>query len=123
MLKKYLILPKQILLACLIALLAGTSTLATAAETNPNPVGVTRWTCSAFYLPARSIWQRTVEIEFDASDVRAVQIDGIPVYTFNIQGTTVLTAVDGERIQFDPVAQTWASDLRGIVSSQGRCER
>ena len=123
MLKKDHTQPKQTLLACFILLLAGVSALVTAAETKPNPVGVTRWTCSAFYLPARSIWQRTVDIEFDANDIRAVQIDGVPVYTFNIQGTTVLTAVDGERIQFDPVAQTWASDLRGIVSSQGRCER
>lgn len=123
MLEKYLVQPKSRLLVCFVLLLADMSTLATAAETKPNAVGVTRWTCSAFYLPARSIWQRTVDIEFDAKDVRAVQIDGIPVYTFNIQGTTVLTAVDGERIQFDPVAQSWASDLRGIVSSQGRCER
>ena len=89
----------------------------------PLPVGTTRWTCNAFYLPARSIWQRTVDVEFDANGVRAVQIDGVPVYTFNIQGTTLLTAVDGERIQFDTAAQTWASDLRGLVSSQGRCER
>ncbi len=85
--------------------------------------GVARWTCNAFYLPARSIWQRTVEVEFDASGVRAVQIDGVAVYAFNIQGTTILTSVDSERIQFDATAQTWASDLRGIVTSQGRCDR
>ena len=94
-----------------------------AADTPPTPGGLSRWTCNAFYLPARSIWQRTVEIEFNASAVRSVRIDGVPVYTFNIQGTTILTAVDGERIQFDPVAQTWVSDLRGVVSSQGRCDR
>ena len=84
---------------------------------------MTRWTCNAFYLPARSIWQRTVDIELDANGVRAVEIDGVAVYTFNIQGTTLLTSVDAERIQFDSAAQTWTSDLRGIVSSQGRCER
>ncbi len=123
MLEKYLVQPKNRFLVCFVLSLAGMSTLATAAETKSNAVGVTVWTCSAFYLPARSIWQRTVDIEFDAQDVRTVQIDGIPVYTFNIQGTTVLTAVDGERIQFDPVAQTWASDLRGIVSSLGRCAK
>ena len=124
--KKYPMQPKlskNTPLACFIVLLAGTLTLTAAAETKPSPADVTLWTCNAFYLPARSIWQRTVEIKFDANDVRAVQIDGVPVYTFNIQGTTVLTAVDGERIQFDPAAQTWVSDLRGLVSSSGRCNK
>ena len=99
------------------------------AQAQPAPLatpvapGLISWTCNAFYLPARSIWQRTVGVEFDASGVRAVQIDGVPVYTFSIEGTTLLTAVDAERIQFDTAAQTWSSDLRGIVSSQGRCER
>ena len=86
-----------------------------------------RWTCNAFYLPARSIWQRTVDVEFEqklgVNGVRAVQIDGVPVYAFNIQGNTILTSIDSERVQFDSAAQTWTSDLRGIVSSQGRCER
>ena len=89
----------------------------------PAASGVLSWTCSAFYLPARSIWQRTVDVEFDSGGVRAVQIDGVAVYAFNIQGTTLLTSVDSERIQFDTAAQTWTSDLRGIVSSQGRCQR
>ena len=97
-----------------------------AAHTQPVPPdarGVVRWTCNAFYLPARSIWQRTVDVEFAAGGVRAVRIDGVAVYAFNIQGTTLLTSIDAERIQFDTAAETWASDLRGIVSSQGRCER
>ena len=84
---------------------------------------VQTWTCNAFYLPARSIWQRTVAVEIDASGVRAVQIDGVAVYAFTVQGTSLLTAIDSERIQFDAAAQTWTSDLRGIVSSQGRCDR
>ena len=84
---------------------------------------VLRWVCNAFYLPARSIWQRRISVESDATDVLAIQIDGVPVYTFNAQGTTLMTAVDSERIQFDIAAQTWTSDMRGIVSSQGRCDR
>ena len=120
--KKYYFHSKNRLVACFFLCLASIVLHATAAETKPNSIVVTRWTCNAFYLPARSIWQRTVDIESDGNDVRAVQIDGVPVYAFNIQGTTVLTAVDGERIQFDPVAQSWASDLRGVVSSVGRCD-
>ena len=119
--KKYHFQSKNWLAACFFLCLSSVALHATAAETKPSAVVVTHWTCNAFYLPARSIWQRTVEIEFNASAVRTVQIDGVPVYAFNIQGTTILTAVDGERIQFDPTIQTWSSDLRGIVSSQGNC--
>ena len=121
--KKYHFHSKNQLAACLFLCLSSIALHAAAAETRPSAIVVNRWTCNAFYLPARSIWQRTVDIEFDGNDVRAVQIDGVPVYAFNIQGTTVLTAVDGERIQFDPTIQTWSSDLRGIVSSQGRCDK
>jgi hypothetical protein len=53
--------------------------------------------------------------------VRTVLIDGVAVYTFNVTGSTLMTAVDGERIQFDVAALTWTSDLRGLVSSSGRC--
>ena len=93
--------------------------------TNPPGAqsGTVNWTCDAFYLPARSIWKRTVAIEYDADGIRSVAIDGVPVYTYSLIDTSVLTAIDGERIQFDAVAQTWTSDLRGVVSSQGRCER
>lgn len=79
------------------------------------------WTCQAFYLPARSIWPRTVTIHYDGSEVKTVLIDGIAVYTFAVSGTSVMTAVDGERIQFDVAALTWTSDLRGLVSATGRC--
>lgn len=85
--------------------------------------GTVTWTCNAFYLPARSIWKRSVAIDYDAEGIRTVAIDGVPVYSFNVIDSSVLTAIDGERIQFDATAQTWRSDLRGLVSSQGRCER
>jgi hypothetical protein len=85
--------------------------------------GTVVWTCQAFYLPARSIWKRTVAIDYGTEEIRSVVIDGVPVYTFNVVDSSVLTAIDGERIQFDAIAQTWTSDLRGLVSSQGRCER
>ncbi|MFN7120934.1 MAG: hypothetical protein ACK4NM_02760 [Hydrogenophaga sp.] len=79
--------------------------------------------CEAVYLPARTTWTRTVGITYDKKRVRAVQIDGVPVYTFAIQETVILTAVDNERIQIDTGAQTWSSDFRGQATAQGRCER
>jgi hypothetical protein len=79
--------------------------------------------CEAVYLPARTTWTRTVHIVYDQKRVRAVQIDGVPVYTFAIQEAVILTAVDNERIQIDTAAQTWTSDFRGQATAQGRCER
>jgi hypothetical protein len=85
--------------------------------------GVVLLTCNPFYLPARSIWPRKVAMEVDADGVRSVEIDGVAVYTFNVNGTVILTAVDGERIQIDIEALTWSSDLRGLATGRGGCTR
>jgi hypothetical protein len=79
--------------------------------------------CEAVYQPARSAWTRVVDIDMDQQRVRAVRIDGVPVYTFAIHGTWILTALDNERIQIDTAAQQWQSDFRGLARAQGRCER
>ena len=117
-----------------VALLAGLAHAAGEAVAKP-PAGLTAaspsaaassfvlFTCNAFYLPARSIWQRKVAVELDAIGVRSVEIDGVAVYTFNINGTVIMTAVDGERIQIDTEALTWSSDLRGLASGRGGCTR
>ena len=57
--------------------------------------------------------QQTIETE----------IDGVPVYTFAIAQTVIMTSLDNERIQIDTAARTWASDFRGQATGQGRCER
>ncbi len=79
--------------------------------------------CEAVYQPARSTWVRVVDIDMDKQRIRAVRIDGVPVYTFAINGTWILTALDNERIQLDTAAQQWQSDFRGMASAKGRCER
>lgn len=79
--------------------------------------------CEAVYLPARSTWVRQVEIDYDQRKVTAVRIDGVTAYSFSVAGTTILTAVDNERIQIDAAAQSWQSDFRGQAQSQGHCER
>ena len=87
----------------------------------PAPSTVT-WVCEAVYLPARSTWARTVTIAYDRQRVRSVAIDGVPVYTFAIYETVILTALDNERIQIDTASRTWTSDFRGQATAQGRCE-
>lgn len=100
----------------------GLSVCGAAVAAPPKPAHVDLL-CDAVYLPARSSWARTVRITFDDRRVQAVAIDGLPVYSFNVQGTTVLTALDNERIQLDLDQQTWSSDFRGLATAQGRCER
>jgi hypothetical protein len=95
---------------------------ARAQQEPPTPQQVTL-VCEAVYLPAREIWVRRVRIGFDQARVTSVAIDGVPVYSFTIDGTRIATALDNERIQIDTAAQTWQSDFRGLAQSQGRCER
>ena len=80
------------------------------------------WVCEAVYMPARTPWARTVSIAYDQQRVRSVVIDGVPVYTFAIHETVILTSLDNERIQIDTASRTWTSDFRGLATAQGRCE-
>ncbi len=82
-----------------------------------------RYRCEAVYLPARSTWVRQVDLLHDGQALRAVWIDGAPVHRFAVNGTTLRTALDNERIVFDTARLAWQSDLRGVASAQGRCER
>lgn len=79
--------------------------------------------CDAVYMPTRSSWSRVVDIGYDQKRVRSVSIDGVPVYTFAIAETVIMTALDNERIQIDTASRTWTSDFRGQATGQGRCER
>lgn len=111
------------------ALVLATGLLAAAASTPAREVakgagvGEVTLVCEAVYMPARTTWTRSVRIGYDQKRVRSVQIDGVPVYTFSVRDTVILTSVDNERIQVDTAAQTWASDFRGQATAQGRCER
>ncbi len=89
----------------------------------PLPAASVQYRCEAVYLPARSTWVRSVEIEHDARRVLALRVDGVPVYSYAVDGTTIRTALDNERITFDTASGQWQSDFRGLAQAQGRCER
>ncbi|MGJ4748677.1 hypothetical protein ACQV5M_20115 [Leptospira sp. SA-E8] len=82
-----------------------------------------RYRCEAVYQPARSVWVRSVTLVHDEKKIIEVQIDEVPVYSFNVHGTLVLTAQDNERIAFDAGKLSWQSDWRGLMQSSGRCEK
>ncbi|MBX3608933.1 MAG: hypothetical protein KF871_03480 [Hydrogenophaga sp.] len=79
--------------------------------------------CDAVYLPARTNWAREVRFVLDDTRIRRLEIDGVPVYTFAVFETVILTSLDNERIQLDTASLTWRSDFRGQATSQGHCER
>lgn len=79
--------------------------------------------CEPVYQPARSVWVRTVGLVHDDKKITEVRIDGVPVYSFNVYGARVLTALDNERIAFDADQLSWQSDWRGVMQSSGRCEK
>ena len=62
-------------------------------------------------------------VDYDANQVQGISIDGVAAYAFSVNDSSILTAIDGERIQFDAARQIWSSDFRGAVSSQGQCKR
>lgn len=86
-----------------------------------STVQTKQFTCAAFYVPARSIWNRQVAVRFQNKQAISVHIDGLPVYAFTTAGPVILTAIDNERIQIDTQALLWTSDFRGMASSQGAC--
>jgi hypothetical protein len=97
--------------ASALALAAGLASAQTAPPT--RKVEQITLLCDATYLPARTNWTRTVVIGIDDQRVRQVSIDGVPVHTFVIADTVILTSIDNEL--------SWTSDFRGLASGQGRC--
>ncbi|MCA3239373.1 MAG: hypothetical protein ACK5RC_02055 [Curvibacter sp.] len=89
----------------------------------PALADTARYRCEAVYLPARSTWVRSVEIDHDERRIRTLRIDGVSVYSFAINGTGIRTALDNERIVFDSASAQWQSDFRGLAQGQGRCTR
>jgi len=84
--------------------------------------GKTAMLCEAVYMPAQTVWPRTVAIEYDQRRIKAVIIDGVKVYTFNVRDTWILTSMDNERIQINTATLAWTSDFRGLATAQGRCD-
>jgi hypothetical protein len=78
--------------------------------------------CEPVYMPAQTVWPRTVAITYDQHKVKAVSIDGQKVYTFQVRDTWILTSMDNERIQINTGTLAWTSDFRGLATSEGRCD-
>ena len=85
------------------------------------PADEARLLCDAVYMPTRAVWQRDVAIEYDDARIKTVRIDGLKVYTFEVNVPWIFTALDNQWIQIKAATETWTSDFRGLASAQGRC--
>lgn len=81
----------------------------------------TRLVCDVVYLPTRASWVREVVLSHSRQRLTTVAVDGVPVYSFALNGTWVLTSLDNERIQIDLSQPAWTSDFRGLATGQGHC--
>ena len=106
----------------LIALVLAWSPSAFAASPAARKPDSTLLRCEPVYMPARSVWVREVELVAENGHLKQVLIDGQVVYSFSVQGSTVFTSLDNERIQIDFAQRSWRSDFRGVASGEGRCE-
>jgi hypothetical protein len=79
--------------------------------------------CRVQYQKDGDLWHRSVALIYEQKRLITVKIDGQPVYTFQLSGTSVMTSVDSERIriEFDKNKTTWQSNLRGLNFGSGLC--
>lgn len=79
--------------------------------------------CLVFYLPARSMWVRQVQLDVRDDVVQALHIDGLKPYSFSAYPEgLLLTGIDNERIAIDLKQAKWSSDFRDHATGQGQCE-
>lgn len=104
-----------------LALLPAVGTVCAAFAATPSEIQRLHLSCTIFYTPQRTHWQRELEISHDGRQVLSLRIDGQSPYTHSLRGRVLLTAVDNERIRVDLERGQWESDFRGQATGEGLC--
>ncbi len=88
----------------------------------PKPtVKTLTYTCRVLYEPARALWVRELEIDYDKKKFTALRIDGTAAHGFSVNGGTIITHMDNERIMLDLNVPSWRSEFREAAQGQGVC--
>lgn len=106
--------------------------VAAIAQTSPSPASKAQakpqakiktlaFSCRVLYSPARSIWVRELEVDYDKNAFTALRIDGVPVHGFSAEGAQISTHLDNERIYLDLSAPSWRSEFREAAQGEGTC--
>jgi hypothetical protein len=79
------------------------------------------YSCRVLYEPSRSLWVRELEIDYDSKAFQVLRIDGVRVHGFAVDGASVITHLDNERIYLDLNIPSWKSEFREAAQGQGVC--
>jgi hypothetical protein len=79
------------------------------------------FSCRVLYEPARTLWVRELEIDYDRKAFQVLRIDGVRVYGFAVEGVRIITHLDNERIYLDLSIPSWKSEFREAAQGQGVC--
>jgi hypothetical protein len=101
--------------------------LSASAQTTTRPAKPTKklktlsYSCRVLYEPSRALWVRELEIDYDSKAFQVLRIDGVRVHGFAVDGASVITHLDNERIYLDLSIPSWKSEFREAAQGQGVC--
>ena len=79
------------------------------------------FSCRVLYEPARTLWVRELEIDYDSKAFQVLRIDGVQAHGFSVDGASIITHLDNERIYLDLSVPSWKSQFREAAQGQGVC--
>jgi diacylglycerol kinase family enzyme len=79
------------------------------------------YSCRVLYEPARALWVRELEIDYDSKAFQTLRIDGVKAHGFSVDGANIITHLDNERIYLDLSIPSWKSEFREAAQGQGVC--
>lgn len=94
----------------------------TAASAKPGKkLKTLSFSCRVLYEPARTLWVRELEIDYDSKAFQVLRIDGVQAHGFSVDGASIITHLDNERIYLDLSVPSWKSQFREAAQGQGVC--
>ncbi|MBS7807052.1 hypothetical protein [Variovorax sp. PCZ-1] len=79
------------------------------------------FTCRVVYEPSNAMWVRELEVDYDSKAFKVLRIDGIQAHGFSVEGASIITHMDNERIYLDLSVPSWKSQFREAAQGQGVC--
>jgi hypothetical protein len=108
----------------LAACIAFSACASVSAQTAPKPAKKLKtlsYTCRVVYEPANAMWVRELEIDYDTKAFQVLRIDGVRAHGFSVDGASIITHLDNERIMLDLSVPSWKSQFREAAQGQGVC--
>jgi hypothetical protein len=116
--------PSSILWRGLAACISLALCASVSAQTTPKPAKKLKtlsYTCRVVYEPANAMWVRELEIDYDTKAFQVLRIDGVKAHGFSVDGASIITHLDNERIMLDLSVPSWKSQFREAAQGQGVC--